>query len=94
MLQRLNPLDLRVDRGRWWFEHSVLWLRVWLSADGAKSFFWPWLASPQGWGSLTMGFTGKFVYGSPFHLLQLNPLDLSVYRERWWFEHSVSTLRV
>ena len=27
----------RVDREGWWFEHSVSWLRVYLSAEGAKN---------------------------------------------------------
>ena len=40
---------------------------------------------------LTMAFTGKFVYiAHHFILLQLNPFDLSVDRDRWWSEHSVS----
>ena len=25
-------------------------------------FSWPWVSPLQGWGSLTMAFTGKFVY--------------------------------
>ena len=42
-------------------------------------------------GSLTMAFTGKFEYITHhFILLQLNPSYLSVDREEWWFEHSVS----
>ena len=28
----------------------------------AKNISWPWLFSLQGWGSLTMALTGKFVY--------------------------------
>ena len=35
----LNPLDLRVDREWWWFEHSVSQLWVWLSAEGAENIF-------------------------------------------------------
>ena len=37
-------------------------MRVCLSAEGAKNVSWPWLSLLQGWGSLTMAFTGKFVY--------------------------------
>ena len=38
------------------------WLRVSLSAEGAKNVSWPWLSPLRGWGSLTMALTGKFVY--------------------------------
>ena len=40
-------------------------------------------------------FTAKFVYVYVAHyfiLLRLNPFDLSVDRQGWWFEHSVSQL--
>ena len=91
----LNPFDLRVDREGWWFQHSVSCLQACLSAEGAKSVSWPWISLLQGWGSLTMVFTGKFVYmDHHFILLQLNHFDLRVDGERWWFEHSVSWLRV
>ena len=40
----------------------VSWLRVCLSAEGAKNVSWPWLFPLQGWGSVTMALTGKFVY--------------------------------
>ena len=44
-----------------------------------------------GCGSLTMAFTDKFVcMAHHFVLLRLNPFDLRVDREGWWFEHSVS----
>ena len=33
-----------------------------MSAEGTKNVSWPWLSPIQGWGSLTMAFTGKFVY--------------------------------
>ena len=95
ILLRLNPFDLRVDREGWWFEHSVSQLWVYLSADSAKSVSLLWLSPLQGWGSLTMAFTGKFVYmAHHFILLRLNPFDLRVDREGWWFEHSVSQLWV
>ena len=43
---------------------------------------WSWLSQLRGWGSLTMAFTGKFVYiAHHFILLQLNPFDLRVDRE-------------
>ena len=61
-LLQLNPFDLRVDREGWLFEHSASCLRVFLSAEGAKNIFWPWLSLLLGWGRLTMVFTGKFVY--------------------------------
>ena len=36
-----------------------------------------------------MTLTGKFVYmARHFILLWLNPIDLALGRERWWFEHS------
>ena len=35
--------------------------------------------------------SGKFVYmARHFILLRLNPFGLSVGREGWWFEHSMS----
>ena len=38
-----------------------------------------------------MTFTGKHVdMAYHFILLQLNPFGLTVDREGWWFEHSVS----
>ena len=54
ILLRLNPFGLGVDREEWWFEHSMSWL--------LKNVSWPWLSPLQGWGSLTMAFTGKFVH--------------------------------
>ena len=62
ILLRLNPFGLRVGREEWWFEHSMSWLRVCLSAESAKNVSWPWLSPLRGWGSLTMTSTGKFVY--------------------------------
>ena len=59
---RLNPFDIRVDREGWWFEHSVSELRVSLSAEGAKNVSWLWLSPLRGWSSLTMTFSGKFIY--------------------------------
>ena len=37
ILRRLNPFGLRVDREGWWFEDCLLWLWVFLSAEGAKN---------------------------------------------------------
>ena len=66
---------------------SELW--VCLSAEGAKNVSWPWLSPPRGWGSLTMAFIDKFIYmAHHFILQQLNPFDLRIDREGWWFEHS------
>ena len=62
IMLRLNPFGLRVDNEGGWFEHSLSHLRVCLSAEGAKNVSWPWISPLRGWGSLTMAFTGKFVY--------------------------------
>ena len=71
------------------------WLQVCLSAEGAKNVSWPWLSPLRGWSSLIMTFTGKFVsMAHHFNLLRLNPFDLRIDRERWWFEHPVSWLQV
>ena len=95
ILLRLNPFGLRVDREGWWFEHSMSWLRVRLSAEGAKNVLWPWLSPLWGWSSLTMTFSRQFVYmGQHFILLQLNVFGLRVDGEGWWFEHSMSWLRI
>ena len=66
---------LKFDKDGWWFEHFVSQLRVCLSAEGAKNVSWPWLSPLQGWGSLTMVFTGKFV-----QILRGNYHDLSLVR--------------
>ena len=41
-----------------------------MSAEGAKNVSWPWVSPLRGWGSLTMTFTGKFVY-MPHHFILL-----------------------
>ena len=47
-------------------------------------YSWPWLSPLQGWGSLTMAFTGKFIYmAHHFIFLRLNPFDLRIDREGW-----------
>ena len=67
------------------------YMRVSLSAEGAKNISWPWLSLLRGWGSLTMTSTGKFVYmAHHFIFLRLNSFGLRVDRKGWWFEHSVS----
>ena len=87
----LNPFGLRVDRERWWFGLSMSYLRVCLSAEGAKNVSWPLLSPLQGWGNLTMTSTGKFVYmAHHFILLWLHPFSLRVDREGWWFKDSMS----
>ena len=59
-----------------------------MSTEGAKNVSWPRLSPLQGWCSLTMAFTGKFVYMVHYLiLLWFNLFDLSVEREGWWFEH-------
>ena len=78
----LYPFDLRVDKEGWWFENSGSWLRVCLSEEGDKNVSWHWLSPLRGWDSLSMAFTGKFVYmAHHFILLRLNPFDLRVDRE-------------
>ena len=67
------------------------YLRVCLSAEGVKNVFWTWVSPLGGSDSLTVSLNGKFVYKAHhFNLLQLNPFDLMVDWERWWFEDSVS----
>ena len=95
ILLRLNPFGLRVDREGWWFEHSMSQLQVCLSTEGARNVSLPSLFPVQGWGSLTMTSTGKFLYiAHHFILLRLNPFGLRVESEGWWFEHSMSQLQV
>ena len=95
ILLRRNSFGVRVDRSGWWFEHSRSQLWVFLSEEGAKNVSWSWLSLLQRWGSLTMTFTGIFVYMSHyFILLRLNLFGLRVDREGWCFEHSLSQLRV
>ena len=62
VLLRLNLFDLQVDREGWKFEHSVSYWQACLSADGAKTFPGPGYLRSNDKGSLTMTFTGKFVY--------------------------------
>ena len=49
-----------------------------LSAEGAKNVSWPWLSTLRRWGSMTMAFTGKFVYLSIYLSISL-PVCLSIY---------------
>ena len=35
---------------------------VFMSTKGVKNVSWAWISRLQGWGSLTMSFTGKFLY--------------------------------
>ena len=86
----LYSFGLTVDREGWWFAHSLSQLRVSLSAEGAINVSWFWPSCLQGWGSLNMASTCKFVYmADHFILLQLNPFGHKVDREGWWFEHSL-----
>ena len=42
-----------------------------------------------------MAFAGKFLYmADHFILLWLNPFEIKVDREGWWFEHSLSDLQI
>ena len=57
--------SLPVPYGHWEgcrLEHSVLWLRICLSIEGAKNVFWVWLCSLRGWDGLTMTCFCKFRY--------------------------------
>ena len=84
ILLRLNPFGLRIDSEGWWFERSMSYLRVCLSAEGAKKVVRPWLSPLRGWGSLTMISIAKFVYRAKhFILLRLNPFGLRVDSEGW-----------
>ena len=91
----LNPFDITVDRKGLWFEHSMSYSRVWLSAESAKIVSWSWLSPFRGWSILTMAFTGKIVYVA-HHLifLQFHSFDLTADREGWLFKHSISQLQV
>ena len=58
--------------------------------ESSKNVLLSWLSQLQGWDSLTMVITGKFVYmAHHFIWLQLNPFNLRVDREGWWFEKSL-----
>ena len=95
ILLLFNPFDLRVDWEGWWFEHSMSYLQVCLSAEGAKNVSWPWLSPLRGWGSVTKALPGKFVYmAHDFIVLWLNLFDLRADRKGWGFERSVLYLRV
>ena len=62
---------------------------------GAKNVSWLWLTPLWGWSSLTVKFTGTFIYMvHHFILLWLNPFGLRGGREGWWFNHFMSVLRV
>ena len=81
ILLRLNPCELRVDREEWWFEHSMPWLRVCLSAEGAKNVSRRLQFPLRAWGSLTIVVKGKFLYMTHhFILLQVNRFDLVFHR--------------
>ena len=83
-LLRLNPFSLGLDSEGWWFEKSVAWLEVWLSADGSEYVSVPWLSLLRSWGSLTMISTGKFLHMAQHFLLPwLNPFGLGVERVGW-----------
>ena len=43
-------------------DRAIVVLTIYTSAEGAKNVSWLWLSPLRGWGSLTMTFTGKFVY--------------------------------
>ena len=71
--------------------YIYIYIYIYLYKVGAKNVSWPWLSPLRGCGSLTMAFTGKFVYmAHHFILLQLNPFDIRFEREGWWTEHSAS----
>ena len=66
-----------------------------MSAEDVKNICWPWLSPLRRWGILTMKSTVKFICMTHhFTLLRLNPFELRVHREAWWFENSMPYLRV
>ena len=95
ILLRLNPFSLRIDREGWCVNNSMRQLRLSLPAEGAKNASLFWLSLLQGVGGLSAVSTGKFVYmAHHFIMLRLNSFSFIVDRERWYFEHSISQLRV
>ena len=96
----LSPLQgwgslTMVDTEGGWFEHAMSQLQVCLSVENAKNVFQPLLSPPRGWVSVTMTFTGKVLYmAHHFILLRFNTFDLRIVRERLWFKHSMTQLRV
>ena len=95
ILLRLNPFELRFDSEGWWFEHSMSQFRVFLSVGGAKNLSWCCPSTLRGWGSLTMTSTVEFVcMAHQFILLLLIPFGFRVDSGGWWFEHSMSKLRI
>ena len=82
LIERIGGLSTLCHSCRFACQHRVI-----------KTF--PGPSYLQGWGSLTMTFAGKFVYISHhFILLWLNPFDIRVDTKGWWFENSMSKLRV
>ena len=90
-----NAFGLGVNREWWWFEHSVSWLRIWLSAEASENVSWFTLSPLRGWGNFIMAFTGKFVYVA-HHLILLRfiPFGIGVARSGWYVEYSLLWLRV
>ena len=60
----------------------VSWLRVCLSAEGAKNVSWPWLFPLQGWGSVIMALNGKFVYIYIYIYILLVRVSFQLSKER------------
>ena len=90
-LLHLNPFDLRVNRGDGDLSTVSHICGFACQQWVFKTFTWPWLSLLQGWGVLTMTFTGKFVYmAHHFILLRLNAFYLRVDVEEWWFEDFLS----
>ena len=50
----LNHFGLRVDREKWWFEHSM-WFQACLTAEGAENVSWLWIFPLRGWGMSDYG---------------------------------------
>ena len=44
----VNPFDYRFDSEEWWLEHSCVLVAGFLSAEGTKNVFWPWLSLLRG----------------------------------------------
>ena len=83
----------RLIVGQSWVQHEVVRsnpTRANFVAEGARNVSWPWLSPLQGWGSLTLASTSKFLYMvHHFILLWLNHVGRSVDRKSGWLEHSM-----
>ena len=81
ILLRFNLYSLRVNGEGWWFEPSVSWLRVCLSAVAAVIISWLRLSPLREWGSWPWHLlVNMYIYGSLFHLATAQ----SLWPLGWW----------